>query len=74
MTLTPAYGRDYTSAKEAKSAFLANHDFVIADIFHRDTGRYCNLADLAGNEKHVTLRYAKLRKVTVVQVPAEYKP
>jgi hypothetical protein len=32
MTLTPAYGRDYQSAKAVKADWEANKDFVIADI------------------------------------------
>ena len=67
MTLTPAYGRDYKSAKAAKADFDAGKDFVLNDISSPWDGRPINKHDLAG--KTVTLRYDRLRKVAVVKVP-----
>lgn len=68
ITLTPAYGRDYKSAKAVKADFEANKDFVIADIMSPDCGRYASKTDLSGEE--VRIRYAKLTKVTVIKVAA----
>jgi hypothetical protein len=65
MTLTPAYGRDYKTIAEVKAAFAADKDFVIADVFGGNAGRYVNRPQLLGQT--VTIRYAKLRKVVVVK-------
>jgi hypothetical protein len=59
--LSPAYGRDYKSAKEVEADFLAGKDFATA------SGQYCSFRDFPGQS--VEIRYAKQRKVTVVQVP-----
>ena len=66
MTLTPAYGRDYKSVKEVKAAWEANADFVIADMFHPDSGRYVNKEQLP-NEKRVGIRFNRLTKIAFVQ-------
>lgn len=68
MTLTPAYGRDYKSVKEVKAALSAGKDFVIADVMHKDCGRYCSANELVGTTPVVTVRYNKLRSVTVVDL------
>lgn len=65
MTLTPAYGRDYKSAKEVKADWDAGKDFVIADMFSGDAGRYVNKPQLAGRTAMV--RYAGLRKIVQVK-------
>lgn len=71
LTLVPAYGRDYRSAKAAREAFEAGKDWLIATMFHKDCGRYCNLAGLQSDGKvsSVNLRYSNRRKLTVVSVP-----
>jgi hypothetical protein len=66
MTLTPAYGRDYKSAKAAKADFAADKDFVINDIMSPDDGRYVNRSQLSGQT--VMLRFKELRNTTVVKV------
>lgn len=64
MTLTPAYGRDYRSKALLLEDFQANKDFVA-----QPEGRYVNRGDLlAMGVKQVTMRYGKLRKVTIVQL------
>ncbi len=69
MTLTPAYGRDYTSAKAVLADFHANKDFIINDFTSRYDGKPCNLGDLRGaGTKSVKLRYARLTKVIVEKV------
>lgn len=54
-----AYGRDYTTAKAAKADWTAGKDF-------KDTasGSYVNKADADRLGLSVTIRYAKLLKVT----------
>ena len=67
ITLTPAYGRDYGSVKAVKEALANGQDFVINDAMSRDDGRYCSPpVDLKGQT--VKIRYAKLRKVTVIHL------
>lgn len=67
MTLTPAYGRDYKSQKAVKADWDADKDFIIADFFHPDCGRYVNKAQLPAPGT-VNIRYAGLAKVMVIQV------
>jgi hypothetical protein len=69
MTLTPAYGRDYKSAKAVKADFNLDKDFVVVSIIDPACGRYVNKADLL-DQGSVRIRYAKLTKVTVVKVTA----
>lgn len=64
VTLTPAYGVDYKSAKEAIAAFKDGKDWVINSLYYPQT--YCSNADFVPGVS-VTLRYGKLRKVTVVK-------
>lgn len=67
LTVVPAYGRDYKTAKEAKSAFEANSDFLIMDISSPDDGKYASKHDLpAGTE--VKIRYNKHQDFTFVKV------
>lgn len=69
MTLTPAYGRDYTSQKAVKADFEDGKDFVIADMMHPDCGRYCNREDLQREGvKAVNIRYKRNTQVCVVKV------
>ena len=60
--LTPAYGRDYKSAKEVKAAFDSGKDFV-GD---------CNNADFKPGDT-VNLRYKKDRSVVPYKVTATAK-
>jgi hypothetical protein len=69
MTIVPAYGNDYTSAKQVKEAFHAGKDFRIADYFHPEDGRYVNREDLIRSQvRTVNIRYAGLRKIAVIAV------
>ena len=62
ITLTPAYGRDYTSKREALRDYNARKDFI-----SQPDGRYCNIDDVAqACPRSVRIRYARLRKVMVV--------
>jgi hypothetical protein len=63
-TVTPAYGRDYKSAKAARADWNADKDFILQDISSRWDGMLCNRQDLHGPVK---LRYGKLAKVIMVE-------
>jgi hypothetical protein len=61
--ITPAFGRDYKSAKALKEDFEANKDFVTA------SGRYINKEQIkALGLKTVNARYKKLTEVCVLKV------
>lgn len=74
LTLVPAYGRDYKTAKEVKEAWSSNKDFLICDISAgADDGRYINLADATdvrcGVEvSAVKIRYKKLTQLVIIKV------
>jgi len=63
--VTPAYGRDYTTAKAAKADWKAGKDFIIQCIMHPDDGRYINIDDAKTDPSlKIMLRYNQLTKVT----------
>lgn len=66
LTLVPAYGRDYKSAKSVRDAWNAGQDFRIADISHPDDGRYVNHND-APTGTTFNIRYNALRSIAVVK-------
>lgn len=69
MTLTPAYGRDYTSAKAVRADFAADRDFVIADVMSMWCGSPVNRQQLRDQGvPSVSIRYARNRKIVVVRV------
>jgi hypothetical protein len=68
VTITPAYGADYTSAKAAKDAFLFGRDFILQDFESFFDGKPCNLPNFKPGLT-VNIRYKKLRSVAVVKVP-----
>jgi len=66
MTLVPAYGRDYKNRKSVKDDWNNNKDFIIADMFSGQDGRYINKADCHPGERHM-IRYNKLRNIVEVK-------
>ncbi len=64
MTVTPAYGRDYRTAKAAKAAWAAGEDFIIADMSSPWDGKPTSIRD--EHAGYINLRFNQLRKVTVV--------
>ena len=62
-TLTPAYGRDYRYATQARQAYQDNLDFILQDITSRWDGKPVNREQLNGEA--VVLRYNSLRQTTV---------
>ena len=61
-TLTPAYGREYKSAKEAKADYFAGKDFILNDVSSPYNGKYCSCRDFVGQQ--ITLRYHLLSRIT----------
>ncbi|MDJ0905379.1 MAG: hypothetical protein QNI96_05125 [Woeseiaceae bacterium] len=67
MTVTPAYGRDYTSSHEAKASWYGGQDWIVADVTSRWDGKPVSLNDLknAGVDPTVKLRFDKLRRAVI---------
>ena len=61
-TLTPAYGRDYKSAKAVKADYYGGKDFTFHQVGNRYDGTKCSCRDFIG--KAVILRYNRDRRVT----------
>ena len=61
-TLTPAYGRDYKSAREVREALNAGKDFQL-----QPSGQYCSLRDFPPGTQ-LLCRYRGLRQVCVITV------
>jgi hypothetical protein len=71
MTLTPAYGRDYTSKRDMLADWNADKDFIVADMFSPWDGKPVNRQDIASTgETQVQIRYKRLEKIAVVQIAA----
>ena len=70
ITVIPAYGRDYTSAKAAIADWNAGKDFIVASMHSPYAGKYVNRDDAAREMLQVMIRYAKLTKITEVPCPA----
>lgn len=68
LTVSPAYGRDYKSAKEAQEAFLSGKDFVMDSP--GQGGTYCSVRDFAPGTI-VEVRFNKKEKLLFVEVPAK---
>jgi hypothetical protein len=63
-TVTPAHGRDYTSAKAAAQAWRDGKDFLLADPRSPWNGRPISSRDCA--DQAVRIRYARLTRVVTV--------
>jgi hypothetical protein len=62
LTVTPAYGRDYTNQAQVRADWEAGKDFQ-----DTATGQYMSKRDVdADPSLHVHVRYAKLRKLVQV--------
>jgi len=71
LVLSPAYGRDYKSAKEVKAALFSGKDFRIESI-GPNAGRYCSLRDFPVGQV-LNVRYSGLRQVLCITVTSEMK-
>ena len=58
LTVVPAYGRDYKTAKAARKDWAAGKDFIISDFFDRYDGKPINKqdADRAGIKAQLRFR------------------
>ena len=66
-TLTPAYGRDYKTAKEAMDAFDAGKDFVLNDATSRWHGKPCSKRDFPEGAD-MKLRYNGNKSLVVFSI------
>ena len=67
ITLSPAYGRDFSTRRAAEENFNANQDWRIESVASGYAGAYATRAELKhAGYREVELRYAKLTKVTIV--------
>lgn len=67
VTLVPAYGRDYKTAKALLADLNADKDFVVSDFFSSSDGKPCTpRRDFAGYR--ATFRYNGLAKIKVVML------
>jgi hypothetical protein len=64
--ITPAYGRDYKSAKSALVDFDANKDFIVKSFSSPWDGKPVNKEQLSGYV--VQIRFDKLRKVKTIDL------
>jgi len=63
-TVTPAYGRDYTSARTARDDWANGKDFII-----QPEGKYINKPDADRAGFSINIRYNALRRITPAQDP-----
>lgn len=72
ISLLPAYGRDFTTAKAALAAFHADKDFILVDMTSPWNGKPCNKRDLkrtyTSEELFIEIRYKQLRSIAVVKL------
>jgi len=64
VTLTPAYGRDYKSAKAAIADYDAGKDFVLNKPWGN---QLINKQQCVAEGMKVNIRYASMRKITTVK-------
>ena len=67
ITVVPAYGRDYKSAKEVVEAWDAGKDFRICDLSSPRDGGYINKDD-APKGATVNVRYKRATQVKPIKV------
>jgi hypothetical protein len=66
ITVTPAYGRDYKTAKAARAAWAQGLDFIIQSFGHPYDGKPISVRDVAPGET-ITIRFDQLRKTAKVK-------
>lgn len=72
LNVTPAYGRDYKTAKAVKADWEAGKDFVITDVFSKWDGSYVNKDDAEAGTV-IMVRYNNLRSITRIVMPGNKK-
>lgn len=68
LTVVPAYGRDYKSAKAVREDYAAGKDFQICDGWSPYDGAYVNNGDHPAGVT-LTVRFAKLAKTVNIPPP-----
>lgn len=69
VTVTPAYGREYTTASQAEAHWADGKDFILRDPTSQWDGAYMNREDaVRAGIQEVNIRYARNTKVMVVKV------
>lgn len=72
LTLIPAYGRDYKSAKAVIEHWNADRDFVVCDHFSQWNGKAANRQScIEAGITSVRIRYNKLTKVVNILVVSD---
>ena len=72
LTVTPAYGRDYTTAEAVLEHWLDAKDFIIRDVSSRWNGSYVNKDD-APKDTVIKVRYARLANFCLLKFDGEWK-
>lgn len=68
-TVSPAYGREYKSAKAAKADWEAGKDFTVQDMSSRWDGKPINKEDAkTAGFSEVNIRFAQMTKLVVVKL------
>ena len=62
VTVVPAYGRDYPSAKAARADWKSGKDFIIACFFHPYDTKPMSIRDVTDGEQ-IMLRFNRLTKM-----------
>ncbi len=62
-TLTPAYGRDYKSGRDARADFENGKDFIL-HVYGAERNGPCGVSDFAPGSR-VTIRYKRQTAVVV---------
>jgi hypothetical protein len=65
LTVVPAYGRDYKSAKAVKADWEAGKDFRVNDMSSQWDGSYVNKDDKP-DDVTLSVRYNQLTKVALI--------
>lgn len=68
LTLVPAYGRDYKSAKAVQEDWDAGKDFLIQDVSSGHNGRYCNKNDNVEKGTTLKIRYKALTQIKLIKI------
>lgn len=66
LTLTPAYGRDYTSRAAVTTAWQSGKDFIIQNFGHRYEGKPVNKPQADEIPATVYIRYRHLTRIAVI--------
>jgi len=69
ITVTPAYGRDYTSGVAAKADWNSGMDFILRDVTSPWDGKPINLEDAkTAGFQAVNIRFKRMTRVVVVNL------